>query len=106
MDGNYEISYLCTYEMREDLLEIKAEYEIDEEIEAVNGFKIRTSNMEFRKRDLLLVDFQNKKKYLLKNAWYAGDSAVYLPPFNLMFILNTEMQRDSWTFRQRQRQIT
>ena len=77
MDGNYEISYLCTYEMREDLLEIKAEYEIDEEIEAVNGFKIRTSNMEFRKRDLLLVDFQNKKNYLLKNAWYAGDSAVY-----------------------------
>ena len=77
MDGNYEISYLCTYEMREDLLEIKAEYEIDEEIEAVNGFKIRTSNMEFRKRDLLLVDFQNKKKYLLKNAWYAGNSAVY-----------------------------
>ena len=53
MDGNYEISYLCTYEMREDLLEIKAEYEIDEEIEAANGFKIRTSNMEFRKRDTL-----------------------------------------------------
>lgn len=77
MDGNYEISYPCTYEIRKNLMEIKAEYEIDEEIEAVNGFKIRTDNMEFRKRDLLLVDFHNKKNYLLKNAWYAGDSAVY-----------------------------
>lgn len=77
MDGNYKISYPCTYEIREDLLEIKAEYEIEEEIEAVNGVKIWTSSMEFRKRDILLVDVQNKKNYLLKNAWYAGNSAVY-----------------------------
>ena len=77
MDGNYKISYPCTYEIREDLLEIKAEYEIEEEIEAVNGVKIWTSSMEFRKRDILLVDVQNKKNYLLKNAWYAGNSAAY-----------------------------
>ena len=90
---------------------MKAEYEIEEEIEAVNGVKIWTSSMEFRKRDILLVDVQKKKNYLLKNAWYAGNSAVYnylrmaayLPPFNLMFILNTEMQSDSWNCRRCQR---
>ena len=61
MDGNYEISYLCTYKMREDLLEIKAEYEIDEEIEAVNGFKSGQAIWNSRKETFCLWMFKIRR---------------------------------------------
>mgnify|MGYP000223160647 CR=1 FL=1 len=45
---NYTEKYKCNYEIKDTIIKIEAEYDITEEIEAINGVKFFGSK--FRKR--------------------------------------------------------
>lgn len=76
-DGKYDTQYRCTYEIKESIIEVEVEYDIDEEIESIDGVKIFGANTEYRKRDVIIVDQQKKMNFLLKNAYFAGSYSVY-----------------------------
>lgn len=75
-DTNYEEKYRCEYELKDNHIEIIVEYDINKEIEFVNGIRSFGMNDEFRERDILIVDSGKKKNYLLKKAYYAGHTMV------------------------------
>lgn len=79
-DNNLHKKYKCNYEIKESIVEVETEYNISDEIESVNGIKFFGSNTEYRKRDILIIDYENKKNILLKNAYYAGHSSVIGTP--------------------------
>lgn len=71
-ENDHHKKYECSYEIKERNLEIQAEYDISNEVESVNGVKFFGSNTEYRERDILIIDYENKKNILMKNAFYAG----------------------------------
>lgn len=77
MNANYDKKYRCEYEVKKSLIEVDVEYDIEDEIEVVSGIKTLNSDTKFMKRDILIVDQQKKKNYLLKNSSYTGHSSVY-----------------------------
>lgn len=79
-ENDYHKTYKCNYEIKESTIEIEAEYDISDEVESVNGVKFFGSDMKYRERDILLIDYENKKNILLKNAYYAGYSNVLGTP--------------------------
>lgn len=79
-ENNYHKKYKCCYEIKEKNIEIEAEYDISDEVEAVNGVKFYGNNTEYRERDILIIDYDNKKNILMKNAFYAGHSSVIGTP--------------------------
>lgn len=79
-ENNYLKKYKCSYKIKERDIEIEAEYDIGDEVEAVNGVKFYGSNTEYRERDILIIDYENKKNILMKNAFYAGHSIVFGTP--------------------------
>ena len=58
-DSNYDTKYKCTYEIKESVIEVEVEYDVSDEIESIDGVKVFGSNTEYRKRDILIVDYQN-----------------------------------------------
>lgn len=79
-EKNYHKTYKCNYEMKTSTIEVEVEYDISDEVESVNGVKFFGSNMEYRKRDILVIDYENRKNILLKNAYYAGHSSIVGTP--------------------------
>lgn len=79
MDTNNK-QYKCEYEVKNSYIEVDVEYDIEDEIEAINGIKHFRTDTEFKKRDILIVDHSNKKNYLLKNAFYVRHSSVFGTP--------------------------
>ena len=67
---DYEKKYYCEYKLKDDFFEIIVDYDITDEIETVNGGKLFCVDTEFNKRDILIIDYDNKKNYLLKDASY------------------------------------
>lgn len=80
MNANYDKQYRCEYDVKKSLIEVDVEYDIDDEIGAVDGVKTFGINTEFKERDILIVDHNKNKNYLLKNSYYAGLSCVYGTP--------------------------
>ena len=78
--ANYEVQYKCKYNITKDFIEVETDYDIEEEIEAKNGLKLLGSHTQFKERDILIIDYQNKSNFLLKNARYVGRSSVYGTP--------------------------
>lgn len=76
MFANYEEQYECEYCINKEFIEVDIKYDIEEEMEPENGVIVWTSNNEFKKRDILIIDSKNKRNYLLKNAYYMGKSSV------------------------------
>lgn len=72
--------YECSYEMIDSGLVVAVKYSIEDEIEYCNGIKVFGSNTEFEDRDILVIDHNNKKSYLLKEAFYSGHTSVYGNP--------------------------
>ena len=72
--------YKCEYEKRRDQIVVKVDYDISEEIEAVNGIKSFGPNTKYEDRDILIIDHDRKSNYLLKDAYYSGQSSVYGSP--------------------------
>lgn len=79
-DSEYKQKYKCTYEIKESIIEVEVEYDIGEEVEAVNGVKSFGVNTKYRERDILIVDHSGKRNILLKGAYYAGNSSVFGTP--------------------------
>lgn len=74
--GNTEIKYQCQYELI-DGISISVEYDISDEIEAVNGLKMWTTATEFEPRDIIIADPDSSSYYLVKSAYYSGHTARY-----------------------------
>jgi len=72
----YDEKYDCQYEVNKDGIEVVVNYDIDEEIPAIDGVKMFGSNTEFKERDILIIDYKTKMNYLLKSAHYNGHSEV------------------------------
>ncbi|MDC7278667.1 hypothetical protein NXH64_04030 [Butyrivibrio fibrisolvens] len=68
--------YRCTYTIEKDSITVSAEYDIFDEIPSTNGFHA-IGNNNFESRDILIADSDNSKFYLLKDAYYAGNSNRY-----------------------------
>ena len=76
-NADYDTKYRCDYKVNDSSIEITVDYDIEDEIEAVNGVKVFGSNTVYKKRDILIVDFANKMNYLAKNAVCTGNNQVY-----------------------------
>ena len=79
-NANYKESYRCQYEIKETGITVNVEYDIECELESINGIKSYGENTKFNKRDILIVDYKGRTNYLLKNAYYAGGNVVYGTP--------------------------
>lgn len=79
-DDKYDEKYDCQYEVKKDGIEIIVNYDINDEIPAINGVRTFGSNTEFKKRDILIIDYQTRMNYLLKDAYYCGHSEVLGTP--------------------------
>lgn len=75
-NNDYEKLYRCDYEIKEEGIYVKVEYNVHNEIPAVNGFRTFGTNTEFENRDILIIDYNTKMNYLLKEAFFKGCSTV------------------------------
>lgn len=75
---DYENKYRCEYSINDDdfNVEVEVEYDIHDEIPYIDGVKCFTINTEYDNRDILIIDYENKKNYLLKNAFYSGGTTI------------------------------
>ena len=79
--NDYKSKYSCEYEIKKNGIEVRIDYDIDDEIEPdSNGIKSYGVNTKFDKRDILIIDYKNKANYLLKDANYNGHSEVFGTP--------------------------
>ena len=76
LDNEYSEKYDCQYEIKKDGIEIAVNYDIENEIPVINGLRTYGSNISFKKRDILIIDYQTKMNYLLKSAHYSGHPEV------------------------------
>ena len=69
------------YEKKNDKVKVTVDYDISEEIKPdSNGVICFSTNTEFERRDILIVDYENKKNLLLKEAYYGGHTNVFGTP--------------------------
>lgn len=73
-NSDSENVYSCEYKLVDGYIEIDVDYEIMDEIKAVNGVKTYNGNTKFTDRDIVIVDYHNKTNYLAKRAWFSGTS--------------------------------
>ena len=79
-NNDYENQYSCKYEKAENGIQVFVEYDVHDEIEAINGVKIYGSNTKFKDRDILIIDSKKKINYLLKDTYYSGSSSILGTP--------------------------
>ncbi len=79
-NNDYDKRYICDYEKKNNGIEVIVDYEIDEEIEGINGIKTFGTNTKFEHRDILIIDSKNKNNFLLKDAYYNGHSESWGTP--------------------------
>lgn len=70
----YDKKYSCKYEIKEDGIEVVVDYNIIDEIPINDGVRAFGESTEFEKRDILIIDYQSKMNYLLKNAEFCNYS--------------------------------
>lgn len=74
-NNDSENVYGCEYKLIDGHIEVEVDdYDIMDEVEAVNGMKVYGSNTEFALRDIMIIDYHAKKNYQVKQAYYAGHS--------------------------------
>lgn len=79
-NDDYKKRFNCEYELNGKGIEVIVDYEINDEIPSVNGVKSFGKDTEFDERDILIVDYTNKRNLLLKNAGYRGHTEVWGTP--------------------------
>lgn len=79
-DEKYDKKYDCQYEVKDDGIEVIVNYDIMDEIPAINGVRTYGSDTKFKNRDILIIDNQTRMNYLLKEAYFWGHSAVLGTP--------------------------
>ncbi len=76
-DNDFSVFYRCTYSFDDEkVLSVEVEYDIVEEITSNNGVRFVGSES-YSNRDIIVADAENKKFYLMKNAFYIGNSNRY-----------------------------
>jgi len=80
LNSDYNNKYSCNYEIHDSGIDVTVDYDITDEIKAIDGVKAFGNNTEFANRDILIVDSNNKHNYLVKDAVYFGHSMVYGTP--------------------------
>ncbi|MFT4445635.1 hypothetical protein [Parvimonas sp. G1967] len=73
---DYENKYRCEYSINDGDFTVKVEYDIHDEIPYIDGVKYFTTSTKYDNRDILIIDYDNKKNYLLKNAFYSGGTTI------------------------------
>lgn len=80
-NNDYDKSFECEYLFKDNGIEVIVNYDIDDEIEPDNnGVRTFGINTKFDERDILIIDYQNKINYLLKDAYYGGHTNVWGTP--------------------------
>ena len=79
-NDDYKHKYSCEYEIVNHTFSVTVDYAIDDEIEAVNGVKTFGPSTDYKTRDILIIDYNAKANFLLKDAYYTGSSSVYGSP--------------------------
>ena len=79
-DYDNKHKYRCEYEISSDQIIVTVDYDISEEVEAVDGIKSFGPNTKYANRDVLIIDYEKRTNYLLKDAYYNGSSFVYGTP--------------------------
>lgn len=72
--------YDCQYEVKENGIEVEIDYDIEEEIPAVNGIRTIGPGTNYKERNLLIIDSKAKMNYLLILARFSGKTSMYGPP--------------------------
>lgn len=72
--------YNCEYTIDKESIVVTVSYNIIDEIPPVNGVIAIGNNTNFEDRDILIVDYKNNKNYLLKDAYYYGNSSIMGSP--------------------------
>lgn len=83
-DQDYDKQFNCEYEVKQNSIEVTVNYDIQIEIEPVNGYLIIGGTTKFKKRDILIIDAKNSINYLLKESHYAGHSNRYGTPDDVL----------------------
>lgn len=65
-NNDYDKSYRCEYDLKSDEFEVSIEYDIEQEVVPVNGVQYFHSITQYKKRDILIVDYKNRANYLFK----------------------------------------
>lgn len=79
-NSDFNTSYRCDYEIENEKISVTVEYDIMDEITPVNGTIVYTSSTKFKERDILIVDYEKKNNYLLKDACFAGINNIFGSP--------------------------
>lgn len=75
-NNNLSEKYRCTYQIDEEKICVNIEYEIENEIPCINGVRF-IGSYDYATRDILIVDSDEKLCYLMKSAFYVGNSSRY-----------------------------
>lgn len=76
----FDDKYDCIYEVKENGIEVIVNYDIMNEIPIINWLRTFGSNTEFKKRDILIINYQAKMSYLLRKVYYCEHSEVLGTP--------------------------
>ena len=71
-ESDIKHGYPCEYKVTEEKIYVNVDYFIEDEIESVNGVKVWSAASNFKNRDILIVDGEEKKSLLIKDASYLG----------------------------------
>ena len=67
--------FRCEYSVEQDCIKVQVEYDIEQEIETgPDGVRVIGVNTTFKNRDILVVDADSKKSFLMKDAVFNGFS--------------------------------
>lgn len=100
-NGDLKRSYRCNYETLKDEIVVHIEYDIHEEIRDDNGVVIVGVGTEFKERDILIIDSDKKRNYLLKSAYYIKYiSSFGTPDSKIMSSFKSRIYLESSDFRQ------
>lgn len=100
-DNDYDHKYNCQYEIFDSTIKVDVEYDINDEIEPVNGVRIFSDETSFKSRDILIIDYKNRTNYLAKNAFYIKNSVTYgTPDSNLSTSFKSHVFFEHGSYRQ------
>ncbi|MEG0978203.1 MAG: hypothetical protein RSD40_04785 [Bacilli bacterium] len=80
---DYSKRFDCEYVIKKNIFNVFIEYDINKEIEPINECIFTGGNTNFENRDILIVDSENKKNYLLKDSYYVGHTNRFGTPDEL-----------------------
>lgn len=79
-NSDYKKRYTCIYTVTPRNIEVTVDYDVLDEIPSENGMQVISSNTEYAKRDILIIDYESKRNILVKQAHFAGHADVFGTP--------------------------